>query len=144
MDNRETPCMGEGGTIAPFPSRRTGERHAIDLLVRFAWKGLRGTVMLKDLTSQGARIEGMEALREGDGLTLLLPGLAPCDATVAWAHGHTAGMAFDCPLPASDLAALIRDYAPAATDRYLDHVRHRRASPKASPATDGAPVMRVA
>lgn len=102
------------GTVTPFPRERMAERHAVDLLVRYAWKGLRATVMLKDLTRHGARIEGIEALRPGDGPTLLLPGLPPCDATVAWAAGRVAGLSFDQPLPQGAFDALVRDYAPVA------------------------------
>lgn len=98
-------------------AQKAARRHPVDLLVRYAWKGLRATVMLKDVTRFGARIEGIEALRKGDGLTLLLPGLAACDATVAWAMGRAAGLVFERPLDAVDLTALVRDFAVS------DHVR---------------------
>ncbi len=90
---------------------RRAERIACDLLVRYAWKGLRATVLLKDLTRFGARIEGIAALRKGDGLTLLLPALPATEATVAWAEGGTAGLVFEYPLDHAELAALLRDFA---------------------------------
>lgn len=102
------------GQAAPKWVRRA-ERHAIDLLARYAWKGLRGTVLLKDLTCDGARIEGLEALRQGDGLTLLLPDAPPVEATVAWAIGRAAGLRFDEAIAPEELVRIVRDFAPAAT-----------------------------
>lgn len=90
---------------------RRAPRVSFDLLVRYAWRGLRATVLLKDLTRFGARIEGLEALRKGDGLTLLLPALPATDTTVAWAQGGAAGLLFETPLDHVDLTALIRDFA---------------------------------
>ena len=92
---------------------RRAERHAIDLLARYAWKGLRGTVLLKDLTAQGARIEGLEGLRQGDGLTLLLPDAPPVEATVAWALGRATGLQFHEPVAEAELLRIVRDFAPA-------------------------------
>ena len=103
----------------PGPSvlrERRAERVACDLLVRYAWKGLRATVMLKDLTRFGARIEGIAALRQGDGLTLLLPALPATDATVAWTAGSTAGLLFERPLDHAEFAALLRDFACGRAD----------------------------
>jgi hypothetical protein len=95
---------------------RAHERHAVDLLVRYAWNGLRGTAMAKDLTRFGARIEGITALRKGDWLTLLMPGLPATHATVAWASGSTAGLAFEDPLDEEGYTALIEDFAVRAAD----------------------------
>lgn len=106
------PCA----PTAESPRERRAERVAFDLLVRFAWRGLRATVMLKDLTRFGARIEGLEALRKGDGLVLLLPGLPAIDATVAWAECGAAGLLFEDPLAYVDLTALIRDFAVTRQD----------------------------
>ena len=99
-------------------AQKAARRHPVDLLVRYAWKGLRATVMLKDVTRFGAKIEGIEALRKGDGLTLLLPGLPASDATVAWAMGRAAGLVFERPLDAADLIALVRDFAPSDQVRF--------------------------
>lgn len=100
----------------PNLRERRAPRVAFDLLVRFAWRGLRATALLKDLTRFGARIEGLDALRKGDCLTLLLPGLPATDATVAWAQGGAAGLLFEFPLDHADLTALIRDFATARPD----------------------------
>lgn len=108
---------------------RRADRHAIDLLARFAWKGLRGTVLLKDLTADGARIEGLEALRQGDGLTLLLPDAPPVEATVCWALGRAAGLRFDEAIASDELARIIRDFAPATLSPLTPSTlaRHTRA-----------------
>lgn len=109
----ELATMSANGEASARWVRRS-ERHAIDLLARYAWKGLRGTVLLKDLTSEGARIEGLEALRQGDGLTLLLPDAPPVEATVAWALGRAAGLRFDEAIAPEELQRIVRDFAPAA------------------------------
>jgi len=107
---------------APARWVRRAERRAVDLLARYACKGLRGTVLLKDLTSQGARIEGLQGLRPGDGLTLLLPDSAPVEAAVAWAIGRAAGLRFDTALGDKALERIVRDFA----------------TPPAAPLTPGA------
>lgn len=104
---------GNAAGLVPQIERRA-PRHAVEMLARYAWKGLRGTVLLRDLTDRGARIEGLEALRQGDGIMLLLPGQPALDSTVAWALGRAAGLSFDQQLDADDLATLIRDFAPCS------------------------------
>jgi hypothetical protein len=98
-------------SAARFAWDRAQERQAVELLVRFAWNGLRGTAMLKDLTRFGARIEGITALRKGDWLTLLMPGLPATDAMVAWTAGSTAGLAFADPLDEQGHGDLIANFA---------------------------------
>ena len=126
----------EATTLTAAPAlppvwHRRADRHAIDLLARYAWKGLRGTVLLKDLTAQGARIEGLEALRQGDGLTLLLPDAPPVEATVAWAMGRAAGLKFDEPIADEELLRLVRDFAPAALLPLTpDMLAHRAPAPR--------------
>lgn len=89
------------------------DRHAVDLLARYAWKGLRGTVLLKDLTRHGARIEGLEGLRQGDGLTLLLPDAPAVEVVVAWAMGRASGLRFEQPIAGEALGRIVRDFAAA-------------------------------
>jgi len=103
------------GTNAETSGRwiRRAERRAIDLLARYAWKGIRGTVLLKDVTHDGARIEGIEALRQGDGLTLLLPDAPAVETTVAWALGRAAGLRFDRPIASAQFDRIVQDFAPA-------------------------------
>ena len=97
---------------APRPHyERRAERVAFDMLVRYAWRGRRATAMLKDLTRHGARIEGLEGLRKGDGLTLLLPGLRAIEADVAWAEGRSAGLSLPEAIPADAFRSLVRNFA---------------------------------
>ena len=96
----------QGGTYL-----RRAERVAFDLLVRYRLWGFRGTIMMKDMTPFGARIEGLADIRMGDEITLLLPGLQPKNATVVWAEGTSAGVEFDYPLHEEVFKALVRDYA---------------------------------
>lgn len=113
----EPPVLTAARPATPGQRSRRAERHAIDLLARFAWKGLRGTVLLKDLTHEGARIEGLEGLRQGDGLTLLLPDAPPVEATVAWAVGRAAGLRFDEAIADEELRRIVRDFAAAPLAR---------------------------
>ena len=94
---------------------RRAERVAFDMLVRYAWRGRRATAMPKDLTRFGARIEGLEGLRRGDGLTLLLPGLQALDADVAWSDGHSAGLSLPCAIPAGAFKDLVHNFAAGRT-----------------------------
>ena len=93
------------------PQLRRAERVAFDLMVKYRLWGFRGTIILKDMTPFGARIEGLADLRLGDSVTLLLPGLQPKDATVMWSEGSVAGIEFDHPLHGEVFQALVRDYA---------------------------------
>lgn len=96
----------QGGLV-----NRRAERVAFDLLVRYAWRGQRATAMLKDLTRFGARIEGVDGLRKGDGLILLLPDLQPIDADVAWASGRSAGLSLADAIPARAYHDLVSHFA---------------------------------
>jgi len=102
--------MPDGQEAATFQLRRA-ERVAFDLMVKYRLWGFRGTIMLKDMTPFGARIEGLPDLRMGDEVTLLLPGLQPKHSTVAWADGSSAGVEFDHPLHGEVFKDLVRDYA---------------------------------
>lgn len=110
------------------------ERHAVDLLARYAWKGLRGTVLLKDLTRHGARIEGLEGLRQGDGLTLLLPDAPAVEVTVAWAIGRAAGLRFEQSIADEALGRIVRDFAAAPMTRLTPDALARQVAARASAA----------
>ncbi|MFM5932278.1 MAG: PilZ domain-containing protein [Novosphingobium sp.] len=90
---------------------RRADRVAFDLMVKYRLWGYRGTIVLKDMTPFGARIEGLSDVRMGDEITLLLPGLQPKLSTVVWADGHSAGVEFDHPLHGEVFKALVKDYA---------------------------------
>lgn len=90
---------------------RRAERVAFDLMVKYRLWGFRGTIILKDMTPFGARIEGLPDLRMGDEITLLLPGLQPKLSTVVWAEGSSAGVEFDHPLHGEVFRAMVKDFA---------------------------------
>lgn len=90
--------------------RRT-RRVGFELPVRCKHGLVRSTVMLKDLTTHGARIEGIPAQRIGEAITLFLPGLAPKTAFVVWSEPKTAGLEFELPLHEKVFATLVADFA---------------------------------
>lgn len=90
---------------------RRAERVAFDLMVKYRLWGFRGTIVLKDMTPFGARVEGLADLRMGDEIMLLLPGLQSKLSTVVWADGSSAGVEFDHPLHGEVFKVLVRDYA---------------------------------
>ena len=99
------------------------ERISFDMLVRYRNMGNRATVMLKNLTTGGARVEGIEGLRYGDVITLLLPSLKPKDAHVVWVSGSSVGLEFDRPLHKDVFEGLVlhhgRQRARTEADRAL-------------------------
>ena len=99
--------------VAYMPRR--AERISFDLLVRYSWRGQRGTTLVKDLTRFGARIEGVPGLRKEDWLTLLLPDVQPIDAEIAWVAGTGAGLAFDHAVPIDAFDNLVRNFAAGGT-----------------------------
>jgi hypothetical protein len=92
-------------------SKRRAPRVGFELPVRCKHGLVRSTVMLKDMTPFGARIEGINATEIGEAITLLLPGQSPLTAFVVWIHGTTSGLEFGAPLPDETFDALISDYA---------------------------------
>ena len=90
--------------------RRT-ERVAFDLMVRYRLWGYRGTSMLKDMTPFGARMEGLDDIRTGDEVIVLLPGLQPKSATAVWVDGRSAGIEFDHPLHGEVFRKLVKEHA---------------------------------
>lgn len=92
------------------PPRRA-ERVAFDLMVRYRLWGYRGTTMLKDMTPYGARVEGLNDVRLGGEVTILLPGLQAKSATAMWVEGSAAGIEFDHPLHGEVFKALVKDFA---------------------------------
>ncbi|EGD57439.1 hypothetical protein Y88_3749 [Novosphingobium nitrogenifigens DSM 19370] len=96
---------------APDTFRRRAPRVGFELPVRCKHGLVRSTVMLKDMTRFGARIEGVELPRLGEPITLLLPGQAARMAFVVWARGRTSGLEFGDPLHQQVFDDLIRDYA---------------------------------
>lgn len=92
--------------------RRT-ERVAFDLMVRYSLWGYRGTSILKDMTPHGARMDGLNDVRTGDEVIVLLPGLQPKSATAVWVDGSSAGIEFDHPLHGEVFRDLVKHHARA-------------------------------
>ncbi|MEO0032379.1 MAG: hypothetical protein RIS94_2137 [Pseudomonadota bacterium] len=103
-------------------SQRRAARVGIELPARCKHGLTRSTVMLKDLTPYGARIEGIGSQRIGDVVTLLLPGLKAKTAFVVWSEASTAGLEFDHPLHSSVFDSLVSDYAIGQMRRQARHV----------------------
>jgi hypothetical protein len=74
------------------------ERVSFDMMVRYRIEKLRGSVLLRNLSSGGARVEGLAGLRMGDKLFLYLPSLKPKEANVVWSVGELVGLEFERPL----------------------------------------------
>lgn len=95
----------------PWAAQRRAPRIGVELPVRCKVGLIRSTVMLKDMTMHGARIEGIGLQREGESITLLLPALPAVTAFVAWSQPMASGLEFLHPLPEHAFAELVRDYA---------------------------------
>jgi hypothetical protein len=94
-----------------FANRRRAARIGFEMMVRCKHGPARSTVMLKDMTRHGARIEGLMAPELGEAISLMLPGETPRLAFVMWTRGGAAGLEFGEPLTRDSFEAMIRDYA---------------------------------
>lgn len=90
---------------------RRAPRIGFELPVRCKRGVLRTTVMLRDMTTHGARIDGLEHLHLDEPITLLLPGLQAKEAYVAWHKDQAAGLEFDRPLHPAVFEQLVSDFA---------------------------------
>lgn len=100
------------GTLAKnIGPRRRETRHQVEMLAHFSRGTGWSTVMLKDLTCGGARIEGVAGLVPDEAISLSLPGCRAQLAFVAWAGDHCAGLEFGSPLCPRKLAELVTDHA---------------------------------
>ncbi|HUD30194.1 MAG TPA: PilZ domain-containing protein [Novosphingobium sp.] len=89
---------------------RAFHRQQVEMMARFRRDIASTTVMLKDLTRFGARVEGVGALEVDETITLSLPGCRPSLAFVAWANAHCAGLEFAEPLPDPLFGELVARY----------------------------------
>ncbi|KMS52694.1 hypothetical protein V474_24435 [Novosphingobium barchaimii LL02] len=85
-------------------------REDVEMMARFRRDIASSTVMLKDLTPFGARVEGVGALEIDEMVTISLPGCRPSLAFVAWANAHGAGLEFIEPLSADRFDDLVARY----------------------------------
>lgn len=90
---------------------RRHERVAIEMMVHLR-KGIeRSTVFLKDMTTHGARVEGLGRMQIDEPVTVSLPGLKPKLAFVAWCDAHSAGLEFERPLCSEIFRELVIHHA---------------------------------
>lgn len=89
---------------------RRHQREQVEMMARFRRDLVNTTVMLKDITRFGARIEGVGQLEKDEAVTLTLPGCRPAMAFVAWATDHSAGLEFAEPLDDAVFVELVTQY----------------------------------
>ncbi len=109
----EEPRTGDMPRIDPSPDRPSDRRHSrrrVEMLARFRRGVASTTVMLKDLTPLGARVEGVGLLESEEVVSLTLPGCRPAMAFVAWANEHCAGLEFLEPLGDGLFGELVAQY----------------------------------
>lgn len=92
------------------PAERRHQRAQVEMMARFRRDLTSSTVMLKDLTPFGARIEGIGQLEIDEAVSLALPGCRPAMAFVAWANDHCAGLEFAEPLGHGVFTELVAQY----------------------------------
>lgn len=95
----------------PTSENRGEARRDVEMFAHLQRGASRITVMLKDLTRNGARIEGISGLSEDEAVSLALPNCKPKLAFVAWSNDHCAGLEFSDPLRAGVFDALVSEYA---------------------------------
>lgn len=93
-----------------LPERRRETRRPVEMVARLRLGISTFTVILSDLTRQGARIESIGNLELDDAVSLSLPGMRPMLAFVAWSKEHGAGLEFGEPLSQEIFAALLDTY----------------------------------
>ncbi|WP_068076822.1 PilZ domain-containing protein [Novosphingobium lentum] len=100
-------------------SRRRNDRHLVEMIAHLRHDARTVTVVLKDLTRRGARIDGAARLDVDEAVSLTLPGCRPALAFVAWSDDHSAGLEFAFPLQAECLDSLVAAFAIfTQADRY--------------------------
>ncbi|AIT80182.1 hypothetical protein [Novosphingobium pentaromativorans] len=90
---------------SPVPRRETREQ--VEMLAKFRRNFVSSTVLLKDLTRFGAKVEGVGRLCTDEAVSLALPGCRPSMAFVAWANDHSAGLEFADPLDGQTFSDLV-------------------------------------
>jgi hypothetical protein len=118
-------------------NERRERRVGFELPVRCKHGLVRSTVMLKDMTAHGARIEGIPRQRIGEAITLFLPGLAPKTAFVVWSEPKTSGLEFELALHEDVFATLVADFAIGHL-RKMDMDRPEAEKPEVRPTRHAA------
>jgi len=97
--------------VDPSDAReRREQREHVEMMAKFRRDIASSTVLLKDLTRFGARIEGVGPLERDEAVSLALPGCRPSIAFVCWANEHCAGLEFAEPLENAVFAHLVAEY----------------------------------
>ena len=138
----EPGCAG----ASPIKGEHFGRREVreeVELLARLRRNIASTTVMLRDLTPHGARVEGVGRLETDEVISLSLPGRRPAMAFVAWANGHGAGLEFAEPLDGHVYADIVarhgrQPHRPCLTPAAL---LHEEVKPCAAPCDDLWPSM---
>ncbi len=94
----------------PLDQERRNTRAAVEIMATFRHALTSSTVVLKDLTRFGARVEGIGPLKTDEAVSLGLPGCRPALAFVAWTEGLSAGLEFAEPLSEAVHADLVSRY----------------------------------
>lgn len=89
------------------PVDRRLPRERVEMMARLRRDLVSATVVLKDLTRLGARVEGVGPLEVDDVVTLWLPEYRPMLAFAIWATEHAAGLEFVEPLPEALFVELV-------------------------------------
>ncbi|MFT4054886.1 MAG: hypothetical protein QM681_10300 [Novosphingobium sp.] len=104
----------------PAPDSLDGDRRfareRVEMLARFRRDLASHTIVLKDLTPLGARIESVGPLEMDEVITLTLPECRPMIAFVAWTNGTGAGLEFVHPLPGDLFSELVAQYGLSTED----------------------------
>lgn len=109
MDARNrTTADRPAQAVAAFERREPREN--VEMIAKFRRDLATSTVMLKDLTRFGARVEGVGQLQTDEAVSLALPGCRPAMAFVAWANDHCAGLEFAEPLGSALFSHLVAQY----------------------------------
>lgn len=90
--------------------RRKEDRQCVEMLAHFRKDIASITVILRDLSLSGARIEGIAGLRRDEAVSIGLPSSKPRMAFVAWAREQSAGLEFAEPIPHAHFTEMVRTY----------------------------------
>ena len=93
-------CSGGG--------RRTAPRHAAPLIATVTTLSKTYTAVIVDISQTGLRLRGEQLPQSGEELFVGFERIKSF-GTVTWERGGECGIAFDGPLPASDMARLSKE-----------------------------------
>lgn len=92
----------------PDPVEREAERHGLSLVTTMRGEaGVRGSILIRDLSTSGFRAESMVKFRPGTKVVLDLPGWENIEAKVEWARREMIGVSFAKPVAVAGLLTAI-------------------------------------